>query len=243
MQTNGVWLGLSFKNTKAFIEKIIEVLNKNKSCRIAIEVSLKGANANDTAIYAGVKNVQGNPILNLQCCAFKYLRNLLKKLWDEGFTNIAMYPIAGLGPEMEDPWVIPLSSRSSIEETPIFHPQIWSTEFKQVFDDFLTLLNKYNEIYKEYMKTHGRRMHMYTLEARRWQRAWILRIHEDKLMEELARKYLRINIKSKNFKMFQKLFPQTLMSNIIADENIILKCEELREKFIEVDTYRHYTSL
>ncbi|MEM2178705.1 MAG: 4Fe-4S cluster-binding domain-containing protein [Candidatus Methanomethylicaceae archaeon] len=245
IQTNGIWLGASFSNTKLFYEKIYSSLifaKKINKLKIAIEISFKGANEGACEIYSGVKGV-----LKLQYNAFKNSLEILKDYWKDG-KAIAIHLVAGFGPSFKELAVIPLDPKELEKgsEIPLFHPDSWSSEFNEIMKLYENVIETNKEVYTNYIQSHGKRIHMYGLEfcGRNWQGSWINPSMRDVTMRNFVRKYLRLNNEENVLRktgFYRKLLQEMKLNNVL--EFTLEKVKDMHEYFVELETPNHYPNL
>jgi len=119
-------------------------------------------------------------LLEIQVKGFKTtLNEIIRPLWNEGFENIALYPIAGLGPsiDLHNISIIPIDPYSLPEEYPLFHPKTWSCKFKLLYREFTENIVTQFETYKDFrnnVRTKcGKKIPLEEFEPTRFQIAWI----------------------------------------------------------------------
>ena len=244
VQTNGLWLGRHLHHARLFYDKVVSTLlsiNGQNKLRVAIEISFKGPNKASCDAYSGVKDG-----LELQCNAFKNSYAALESYWEKGLEEVAIYPVAGFGVSFEDFVLIPIDSEmlGKSAETPLFHRDTWSNEFRQVVDMFMDAMRGYKGVYKKYIETHGRRISMYGLElrGRKWQGAWIYRALRHKELGDFVRKHLRLNVSALSYAGYYRELLQKL-GIINAHDTTLSKAQQLNEYFVELKPAKHYPNL
>ncbi|ADI73376.1 Radical SAM domain protein [Methanohalobium evestigatum Z-7303] len=240
IQTNGIWLGnASVDKIDEFVQKIVEYLENVGYGKIVLEISFKGSNREMANSYAkSINTTNVDDVLATQISGYNKLHESIKNnAWDNDINRLAIYPIAGFGPEINNPGIIPIQKIEN-SEYPIFHPDTWDENFSRVIDDFRNTLSTNESVYQDYLNSHGNKIPMESMEPRRFQSGWIARINDRPQLRAFAENNLRI-IRAPRLNIF--------MNNIgfvpEADENLIQKVGELREVFYEADPKSHYPYL
>jgi len=104
------------------------------------------------------------------------LNKIVIPLWETGFNNIAIYPLAGLGPSIDEDnlFIIPVDSK--FPEFPLFHPSTWSDEFRMLVDDFIQKIVPNYKSYNNFRGVHtngGKKLAIEELEPTLFQTSWI----------------------------------------------------------------------
>jgi len=115
-----------------------------------------------------------------QIAGFKAaLQHIALPLWDQGLNNLAIYPVAGLGPsiDLDNTWLIPIDPLFLPREMPLFHPSTWDREYKVFLDRFREEIVQNYEAYRDFRgnpRTHdGRKIAIEEFEANIFQVSWI----------------------------------------------------------------------
>jgi len=167
IQTNGIGLGkLAEDRLRSIKEKLASVLERLTTGRIVFEFSFKSSN---DAAY-----------LDPQLRGFKaFVDQVAVPLWESKFTNLAVYPVAGLGPSIDrdNSWIVPIEPSCVADEIPLFHPSLWSGDFESLVDEFLERLVPQYVSYRGFksngLTRSGSRLALEELEPKKFQRSWI----------------------------------------------------------------------
>jgi len=153
IQTNGIgFSSLSNEEVKLFRNFLESTLKSIKdSGRIVFEVSFK------LPYYKTIKESDLQIQIKNQYEGYKVLLNdIINKLWDKDYDNIAIYPVAGFGPDLtvdeENLSLVPidwLESETKNIKVPIFSQDTWGDEFRQVQEEFVNKIVK-GSAYKDY---------------------------------------------------------------------------------------------
>ena len=175
IQTNGIFFSALNNNEKAINlikEKLRAALCKGERGRIIFEVSFKDP--------TGKREWRNARVLEEQVIGFKTLLNkIIKPLWDEGFENVALYIVAGLGPSIDfhNTSIIPIDPYSLPKEYPLFHPKTWSKEFRTLYDLFIGSIVPQYGAYKDFRNNsntnNGMRIPLEEFEPNKFQKAWL----------------------------------------------------------------------
>lgn len=141
IQTNGIFIGS--KGSDLIKDHLLELYDINPQIKISIEVSIKGTNPEEFALLT-----QSSPDLfksNIQA----YYN--LKKI---GTPNLRPTVIAGFGISESLLLSKGLSGKSLMtilfsDDTPTFHPSIWSDEFRNLYNDFTTQWGSTNPLFQK----------------------------------------------------------------------------------------------
>jgi len=136
IQTNGIYLGQG--NTKTLENHLIELNDLKPEVKIAIEISIKGTNEDEFAF-----------ITRSNKHWYKYNLKAYYNLLDLDLPNLRPVIIAGYG--ISESYLLregqnPNSMITLLfdEETPTYHPSIWSKEFNELYRDFIEKYKKIN---------------------------------------------------------------------------------------------------
>ena len=173
IQTNGIFfLNLSRKLIEIIRKQLEEALGSLSKGRVIFEISFKDP--------TGERKINSKELLELQIGGFKaVLSGIIKPLWDNGFDNIALYLVAGLGPsiDMHNITIVPIDPYSLPDEYPLFHPETWSHKFRSLYNEFIKTIVPLYKTYRDFrnnIKTnHGRKIPLEEFEPTRFQIAWI----------------------------------------------------------------------
>lgn len=242
IQTNGIWLGEDEDNIIKFCKLLKEEISKTSlriNGRIAIEISFKGPNLLAARVYSGKFDVD---VLSLQIRAFTNLiKNVREDLWSKGNCSVAVYPVAGFGPDLEKFTFIPLDPEN--RDYPLFHPKTWDQRYNDyVINFFKEVMNEYSEVYYSYKSRYEDKVAMYGLEPRNWQKTWTAKIKVDSCLKQFALNYIRINAREKLFNMFRKDFID-ILNEINATDELIGKVHEMCKFYACPEPLKHYPYL
>lgn len=141
-------------------------INNLDNGKLIFEVSFKSPN--DQSYL--VPQIKGYEVL---------LKRIIIPLWHEGFDNIAIYPLSGLGPSIDrhNLFIIPIDPNCLPNEIPLFHHSTWDQRFKRLVDDFIhNIVPNYNA-YKDFKSNHrtsgGKKLAIEELEPTPFQTSWI----------------------------------------------------------------------
>jgi len=102
-------------------------------------------------------------------------------LWHQGFNNITVYPLAGLGPSIDgdNMFIIPIDPNQLPNEFPLFHHFTWNQQFQQLISDFINKIvpnyNAYGDFRRNPRTDGGKKLAIEELEPTPFQTAWISR--------------------------------------------------------------------
>lgn len=237
IQTNGLFLGECPDDYPSkLVTSLKETLTGSEEGRVAIEVSFKGANSTTAQKYAASLPLE-TEVLHTQITGFnRLLRAVSTVAWDSQEYRIAIYPVAGIGPRISNPSFIPLDSENA--KYPIFHSQTWSQEFAEVINKFKRILVANENVYREYLKTHGKRIPMESIEPSYFQFGWISQINKRPELRTYVQKSMRIAQRDK-----LGLFQPNIDEIPDADGQLIQRVADLKEDFYEAEPSNHYRYL
>jgi len=173
IQTNSVIFSqLTNNQISQILSHFKNLLQELDKGRIIFEVSFKSPN-----------NLQ---YLKLQIRGYRILLNqIIMPLWNQGFNNIAVYPLAGLGPSIDEDnlFIIPIDPQSLSKdkvlkkEIPLFHNSTWSPEFQNLVNDFINNIvpnyNAYEDFRRNPQTNGGKKLAIEELEPTSFQSSWI----------------------------------------------------------------------
>ena len=183
-----------YKDTRAVIQtNAIRFSNLNTSqidkIRLHLENSLDRLEAGRVVFEVSFKSPNGGRYLKPQV---KYnildrqiegynvlLRKIIMPLWDRGYDNIVIYPVAGLGPSVDGDnlFIIPIDPQSLPDEIPLFHPNTWSLQFRDLVNEFTKDIVPNYSVYESFRKNprtnEGRKIAIEELEPAAFQASWI----------------------------------------------------------------------
>lgn len=133
IQTNGIHVGKG--NVAVLKRKLKELHDINPLVKVAIEVSIKGTNADEFKLITRVPNNLAQELFDCNIKSYFILKNL--SLTNP---NLRSMVIAGFG--VNESYLLTegkSNDRITIifrDNKPIYHPKFWSEEFKKLYDDF-----------------------------------------------------------------------------------------------------------
>jgi uncharacterized Fe-S cluster-containing radical SAM superfamily protein len=248
IQTNGLWLAkTNLDQIKIFVNGLKNGLLAIDSGRIVIEMSMKGPNIGDANMYAlsKVSNVTSTVFVH-QLQAFKNLIEVVtEELWQHKIHSLAVYPVAGLGPYIDNPGFIPLSMIVSTEdeEYPIFHQETWSDSFSTLIKSFRMTMAKWNEVYGDYLLKHGHKIPIEGMSPSKFQFGWISQIKKRSELERFVSFNMRANWNSPSLNLFKKKYPFLQEMIRQADRTLLKRVSELSVDFYDAAPSFHYPFL
>ena len=167
IQTNCIiFAHLSAKKLIDISDHLIKCLEKLERGKIVFEVSFKSPHK--------------RPLLSLQIAGFyKLLNEVVCRSWSYGFDEVSIYPIAGLGPSIDfhNVWLTPVDPYFLPEEVPLFHPETWSKDFRNMLENFLHNIvpnnNAYNDFRNNINTNGGKKVAIEEFEPTLFQTSWI----------------------------------------------------------------------
>ncbi|MGQ9679804.1 MAG: hypothetical protein ACUVV4_03450 [Candidatus Bathyarchaeia archaeon] len=246
VQTNGLWFATADENEISdFIRTITRAL-KNMKGGVAIEVSFKGPNPQDANSYALSKtDTQVSDVFNLQANGFKKLVKVAEETaWQDGVYALSVYPIAGLGVDIENPGFIPISTLAvKGEEYPLFHPETWDDNFRSIIKRFTGLLTKIRQLYGDYVLQHGTKIPLEGMDASFFQFGWISQIRKRPELKDFVKRYLRADWNNSQLNIFRLRYRE--LSEIIpqASNKLLRSTKELGNHFYDSKPVKHYPYL
>lgn len=183
IHTNGL---NRFSNTRAVIQTNAITFSKLSHAQInQIQKHLQRLLLNDLTkgrliFEVSFKSPSDPQYLNPQIKGYEILLNqIIRPLWSQGFDNIAVYPLAGLGPSIDQHniFIIPIDPNMLPNEIPLFHHTTWASQFQQLVNDFTRNIvpsyNTYNDFKRNPLTDRGKKLAIEELEATGFQTSWI----------------------------------------------------------------------
>jgi len=258
IQTNGItFSGLNKEQIEEVRLHLKNALKRISNGRIVFEVSFKSPR--DQNYLKG--QIKGYNVL---------LKSIVMPLWHEGFDNVTVYPIAGLGPSIDGDnlFIIPIDPHSLPNEVPLFHPNTWDQQFKDLVYDFVNNIVPNYEAYRDFRRNKltkgGKKIAIEELEPTGFQSSWI---------SGYANKYKKYNVsvcpvdrilrkltndipKNSQWKRWYnswvsgKLFGRSAWKSVLNQipvskdpEDLISKVQEMKEYFYPSHPIGHYPYL
>jgi|GEM_PF-3188402 organic radical activating enzyme len=166
IQTNAITFSKLKDEEVNLILSHLQILNDLKDGKLVFEISLKSP-SNSSYLTPQIKGY--NVLLN----------QIIVPLWSQGFNNIAVYPIAGLGPSIDgnNLFIIPIDPSKLPDEIPLFHPSTWTHELQQLISDFVSNIvpnyNTFRDFIENPRTNGGRKLAIEELEPTSFQASWI----------------------------------------------------------------------
>jgi len=166
IQTNGIAFGGLPPKYLAFLRDLLDKeLSTLGKGRIIMEVSFKSPSR--------------QKLLDAQIKGFNaILHELIVPLWETGYENIAVYPIAGLGPSIDfhNVWLVPIDPNALPSEKPLFHPSTWLPQYRTLLTNFRAIVSQY-AAYRDFRHNprtgSGQKVAIEELEPTWFQTSWI----------------------------------------------------------------------
>jgi organic radical activating enzyme len=247
VQTNGLWFArTSIDRVKRFVSTLKKALESVDFGRIVIEISFKGPNFGDANLYALSRVSSVTSVFAHQLQAFKNLAEEIKcEAWQDEMHRLAIYPVAGLGPHIENPGFVPLSSivSSEDEELPLFHKQTWSSGFSDLVRFFKTTTTAWRKVYGDYLLKHGDKLPMEGMGPSMFQFGWISQISKRTELQRFVSLNIRANWSNRTLNLFKDKYSvlQTIIGQ--ADSELVAKVSELKKDFYNSVPSFHYPYL
>ena len=174
-----------YPNTRAVIQTnaiLLAAINEEQTAQIrsTLEKALTSLNKGRIIFEASFKTPSNQQLLAKQAAGFKTLtEKILQPLWSQGLHNVAAYPIAGLGPSIDNhsKYIIPIDPNNLPRETPLFHPSTWLSTFKNILNTFTGQIVPGNPAYTDYRRNPktagGTKTALEELEPTNFQTSWI----------------------------------------------------------------------
>jgi len=167
IQTNGIiFSNLTSNQVNRILLHLQNSLNNLTKGKLIFEVSFKSP---DDPNYL-VPQINGYNVL---------LNQIIIPLWHQGFSNIAIYPLAGLGPSIDkhNLFIIPIDQNKLPNETPLFHDSEWDLQFRQLRDNFINNVvpnyGAYEDFRRNPLTNNGEKLAIEELEPTPFQASWI----------------------------------------------------------------------
>ncbi len=245
IQTNGLWFSTtSTNNLNEFVRSIDSALSSISRGRIIIEISIKGPNNQDADLYALSISSPYIPrnVLETQLEGYYKLKKALIKLWEKNQVRVALYPVAGLGAEINKPGFIPISSKSQESEYPLFHPKTWSHEYQDMVKDFSSMIEKWSNPYSDYRKRNRTKLPIEGFDNSKMQSGWISRLGKRKELAQFSDQCVRVNWKNINKKIYNRWI-KDLEKLKEAKPDLLEKISDLNKIYYCAEPRTHYPYL
>jgi organic radical activating enzyme len=167
IQTNGVWFSSASQEEVNRVAARLEAAARSVEGRIIFEVSFKSP---DDDTY-----------LQPQAAGYRVLLDkVVRPAWESGADNVAVYPVAGLGPSIDfhNTLIVPIDPLRLPDEYPLFHKLTWSNPFRTLVDEFTSSVVQARAYadYRANPKTGGgKKIPLEELEPTRFQTSWMSR--------------------------------------------------------------------
>jgi len=207
IQTNGIHVGKG--NTSLIKDYLEKLCHQNPSVVVAIETSIKGTNPEEFKLLS---RTQSDELFNWNLNSYFNLKNL-------GLPNLRSMIVAGFGPnesfllrqgKSKDKMTIVSSNNR-----PCYHPDLWSEDFKKLYEDFT---NEYRRLDPIFFK-----MPMYGIKDR-FDLGWVKRV-------------LRQGKEIYGDKFYDSKYATTKNTELENSFN------DLLEKFFLVDNQTYYSAM
>ena len=167
IQTNVItFSNLSYTQINQIQTHLQRLLNNITKGRLIFEVSFKSPN--------------DPQYLNPQIGGYDILLNqIIRPLWNQGLDDIAVYPLAGLGPSIDQHnlFIIPIDPNNLPNEIPLFHHTTWTLQFQQLVNDFARNIvpnySTYSDFKRNPLTDGGKKLAIEELEPTPFQTSWI----------------------------------------------------------------------
>lgn len=241
IQTNGIWFGqVDLGKIKEIVEKIHQSLSEIEEGRVIFEISFKGPNHRIANEYAKSEGIPVEDVLQLQLKGFFQILEAIENVaWSNGDTRMAVYPVGGLGPRLDDPSFIPVD-RSRGNLLPIFHPVTWSEEFKEMVYSFFGILDKWKVVYEEFLKQHGKKIPLEVMEESKFQWGWLSQIKHRENLRKFVKRNLFVRWTPK-LNYFKKILEEFDLPK--APDELVKEVNNLKGYFYEAEPSTHYPFL
>lgn len=139
IQTNGIYIGKG--NTKQIKNHIEELYEINPSVNVAIETSIKGTNPEEFKLLTQQSSEE----------LFKYNLRSYFALKQLNLPNLRSMVVAGFG--LNESFLLregKSKDRMTIfleEDKPCYHPDFWTKDFKELYDDFTGVYKNLNHMF------------------------------------------------------------------------------------------------
>jgi len=174
-----------FKTTRAVIQTNAITFSKLTTTQINQIIShlknlLQNLDKGRIVFEVSFKSPSNLAYLNPQINGYRVLLNqIIMSLWNQGFDNIVVYPLAGLGPSIDGDnlFIIPINPQSLPNEVPLFHSSTWSSQFQNLVNDFINNIvpnyNVYDDFRRNTQTNGGKKLAIEELEPTPFQSSWI----------------------------------------------------------------------
>lgn len=239
IQTNGLWLGNEHEeNVEHFLESLLKQTELTSKGRIVIELSFKGPNRSIIGIYGDTLK-RYKDILGIQKKGFYRLMNFFNNLIWKKSRRMAFYPVGGFGPQLSNPSFIPIDKKNE-SEYPLFHPDTWDEDFKNIVKDFRQVLNEKKDVYFEFTEKHDHKIPIECMEPSFFQKGWTSQLKKRELLRSFLRDYLRVR-SNPQLKIFNEEIGNLKIGE--AKGELLLRINDLRRDFYEAEPSDHYPFL
>jgi len=233
----GLFLGeCSEENLIGFVSMLQEALPNLAKGRLAIEISFKGANPAAAQEYAVSMPIEIKVLETQILGFFRLLKVVSENVWGKGENRIAVYPVAGIGPQLSNPTFVPVDPNTP--NLPLFHPHTWSKEFAEVTDKFRQTLAENPSVYLKYVRAHGNLIPIESMEPSYFQFGWTSQISKRLELRNYVKKHMRISGRSR-----LSLYGQAISEIPDADSQLPQRVTELKPHFYEAEPSSHYPYL
>lgn len=237
IQTNGILLGQCPEDTlAAFVSMLGDALPVSGKGRLAIEISFKGANPTAAQEYACSMPLPIKVLESQMAGFFRILKVISEVFWAKKENRIALYPVAGIGPQLSDPSFVPIDTESP--GLPLFHPNTWSNEFKEIVSRFKQVLTEHPDVYLDYVRAHGNLIPIESMEPSYFQFGWTSQISKRPELKNYIKRNLRICERSR-----LNLYGKAIEEIPDADNSLRQRIAELKAYFYEAEPSSHYPYL
>lgn len=248
IQTNGLWFAnADLQKIQEFVETLKKGFLSVERGRIILEVSFKGPNEKDANLYALSKPSDvTSTVLHHQKIGFeKFIKTVAEEVWQEKEYRLAVYPVAGLGPEMGRPGFIPLSPLALTKnvEYPVFHHATWSKDFAELVKCFRSTLEQWNVVYSDYVLKNDSKLPLEGMDESYFQMGWISQIKKRPELKRFLEKTMRADWTNTKMNLFRSKYP--FLPEIIsqASDELIERVDELNIDFYDSEPSFHYPYL
>jgi hypothetical protein len=238
IQTNGLFLGqCSNKFLVKLVSSFRETLSNLETGRLAIEISFKGANPKTAQRY-GASIPLETDVLKTQILGFsRFLDTIADKVWRTGEMKLAAYPVAGIGPTLFDPSLIPVDVEHP--NLPIFHSKTWSEDFsEQVINRFRQTLMDNPLVYRDFVQVHKTRIPIESMEPTKFQFGRTSQISKRPELKAYVQAFLRISKRGR-----LGLYGSSIKCIPDAERQLLPRVAELGADFYEAEPSTHYPYL
>ena len=167
IQTNGIdFAKMPDEQLAKIRDFLLEELSNIGAGRLIFEFSIKSPSCQS--------------LLSRQLKGFRRaLGHIAIPIWTQGLDNLALYPIAGLGPsiDFDNTWLVPIDPSFLPQEIPLFHPSSWRQEYADFLNEVINNVFQVYDAYKDFRRNPrtngGCKVALEELEATLFQTAWI----------------------------------------------------------------------